>query len=199
MDTTNAKLKGERRRRKRENEGINRRKDTLVKKAFELGEFDGIDVALIIYKYGRYTTYRSRDCVSCQPSFAEIVSGVAAYLRYTAMLIQLSKILIHSLKTYSPKIWRIAVPDKRESTQRRSSQTILAWVLGLRVDRTWLMEGLNEWLSFQGGELDLNQTQMRRRQGLSIKLGRARVAGARRGSDWAKRRYFSQDSSSQVV
>jgi len=72
VDTTNAKLKGERRRRKRENEGINRRKDTLVKKAFELGEFDGIDVALIIYKYGRYTTYRSRDCVSCQPSFAEI-------------------------------------------------------------------------------------------------------------------------------
>ncbi|KAG4414933.1 hypothetical protein IFR04_011910, partial [Cadophora malorum] len=43
MDTTNAKLKGERRRRKRENEGINRRKDTLVKKAFELGEFDGVD------------------------------------------------------------------------------------------------------------------------------------------------------------
>ena len=48
MDTTNAKLKGERRRRKRENEGINRRKDTLVKTAFELGEFDGVDVALEI-------------------------------------------------------------------------------------------------------------------------------------------------------
>ncbi|KAH7370785.1 hypothetical protein BKA65DRAFT_471965 [Rhexocercosporidium sp. MPI-PUGE-AT-0058] len=104
MDTTNAKLKGERRRRKRENEGINRRKDTLVKKAFELGEFDGIDVALIICKYGRYTTYRSRDYVSW-PSFAEI----------------LSKIRIHSLKTCNLKTWRIAVPDKRESTQRRSS------------------------------------------------------------------------------
>ncbi len=126
MDTTNVKLKGERRRRKRENEGINRRKDTLVKKAFELGELDGIDVALIVCKYGQYTTYRSRGYVSWQPSFAEIVSGVAAYLRYTAMLIQLSKILIHSLKTYYLKTWRIAVPDKRESTQRRSSWTIFA-------------------------------------------------------------------------
>ncbi|KAH9215280.1 hypothetical protein DL95DRAFT_501201 [Leptodontidium sp. 2 PMI_412] len=110
MDTTNAKLKGERRRRKRENEGINRRKDTLVKKAFELGEFDGIDVALIICKYGRYTTYKSRDYVSRQPSFAEM----------------LSKILIYSLKTYYLKTWRIAVLDKRESTQRRSSWTIFA-------------------------------------------------------------------------
>ncbi|KAH7374096.1 hypothetical protein BKA64DRAFT_649118 [Cadophora sp. MPI-SDFR-AT-0126] len=72
MDTINAKL-NERRRRKRENEGINRRKDTLVKKAFELGEFDGIDVVLIICKYGQYTTFRSKGYVSWQPSFAEIV------------------------------------------------------------------------------------------------------------------------------
>lgn len=124
MDTTNAKLKGERRRRKRENEGINRRKDTLVKKAFELGEFDGIDVALIICKHGRYTTYRSRDYISRQPSFVEIVSRVVAFLRYTAILIRPSKILIHSLKTYYLKTWRIAVPDKRG--QRRSSWTIFA-------------------------------------------------------------------------
>jgi hypothetical protein len=40
--------------RKRKNEGINWRKDTLVKKAYELGEFDGVDVALIICNYGRY-------------------------------------------------------------------------------------------------------------------------------------------------
>jgi hypothetical protein len=52
MDTLNVKLNGERRRRKRKNEGINRRKETLVNKAFELGELDGIDVALIICKYG---------------------------------------------------------------------------------------------------------------------------------------------------
>ena len=61
--------------RKRKNEGINRRKDTLVKKAYELGEFDGIDVALIICEHGRYTTYRSRDHASWPPSIAEIVNS----------------------------------------------------------------------------------------------------------------------------
>ena len=87
-DTTNVKLNDEGKRRKKKNEGINRRKETLVKKAFELGEFDGIDVALIICKYGRYTTYRPRDYVSRQPSFAEIVSRVAVYFKYTAILIE---------------------------------------------------------------------------------------------------------------
>ncbi|KAH7379643.1 hypothetical protein BKA64DRAFT_229677 [Cadophora sp. MPI-SDFR-AT-0126] len=72
MDTKNTKLNGERRRRKRENEGITRRKNTLVKKAFELGNFEGIEVALIVCKYGQYTTYRSGGYVSWQPSFAEI-------------------------------------------------------------------------------------------------------------------------------
>jgi len=38
-------------------------------------------------------TYRSRDYVSRQPSFAEIVSRVAVYFRYTAILIEPSKIL----------------------------------------------------------------------------------------------------------
>ena len=61
--------------RKRKNEGINRRKDTLVKKAYELGEFDGVDVALIIRKHGRYTTYRSRDHKTWPPSMAEIISA----------------------------------------------------------------------------------------------------------------------------
>ncbi|KAF8855969.1 hypothetical protein BDZ45DRAFT_562930, partial [Acephala macrosclerotiorum] len=58
--------------RKRKNESINKRKDTLVKKAYELKEFDGVDVALIICKHGRYTTYRSRDHASWPPSMAEI-------------------------------------------------------------------------------------------------------------------------------
>jgi hypothetical protein len=62
-------------RKKRKNEGINRRKDTLAKKAHELGEFDGVDVALIICKHGRYTTYRSRDHKTWPPSMAEIVSA----------------------------------------------------------------------------------------------------------------------------
>jgi hypothetical protein len=61
--------------RKRKNEGVDRRKDTLVKKAFELGEFYGVDVALIICNHGRYTAYRSRDHASWPPSLAEIVSS----------------------------------------------------------------------------------------------------------------------------
>ena len=74
MDNTNVKRNDEGKSRKRKNEGINRRKDTLIKKAYELGELDGIDVALIICKHGRYTTYRSRDHASWPPSIVEIVS-----------------------------------------------------------------------------------------------------------------------------
>lgn len=50
----------------------------MIKKDFELGEFEGIDVALIVCKYGQYTTYKSRGYILQQPSFAEIVSGVVA-------------------------------------------------------------------------------------------------------------------------
>jgi hypothetical protein len=50
----------------------------LVKKAHELGQFDGVDVALIICKHGRYTTYRSRE--SWPPTLAEIVSTAIAYM-----------------------------------------------------------------------------------------------------------------------
>jgi hypothetical protein len=80
MDT---KRNDEGKRRKRKNEGINRRKDTLIKKAYELGEFDGIEVALIICKYGRYTTYRSRGHASWPPSIVEIVSKTITCLKYT--------------------------------------------------------------------------------------------------------------------
>jgi hypothetical protein len=83
MNTINVKRNDEGKRRKRKNEGINRRKDTLIKKAYELGEFDGIDVALIICKHGRYTTYRSKDHVLWPPSIAEIVSKAIACLKYT--------------------------------------------------------------------------------------------------------------------
>ncbi|TVY20226.1 hypothetical protein LARI1_G001644 [Lachnellula arida] len=72
MDIANVKRNNEGKRRKRKNEGLNKRKNTLVKKAYELGEFDGIDVALIICKHGRYTTYRSKDYASWPPSMAEI-------------------------------------------------------------------------------------------------------------------------------
>ena len=55
----------------------------MVKKTHELGQFDGIDVALIICKHGQYTTYRSRDHMSWPPSMAEIVSNTIACLRRT--------------------------------------------------------------------------------------------------------------------
>ena len=89
MDTKITKHSKERIKRKRKNESINRRKDTLVKKAYELGELDGIDVALVICKHGRYTTYRSRDHTSWPPSMAEIVSKVIACLKYMLVLIQI--------------------------------------------------------------------------------------------------------------
>ena len=75
MDITRVKRNNDGIRRKQENEGINRRKDTLIKKAYELEEFDGMDVALIICKHGWYTTYRSRDHKTWPPSRAEIVSA----------------------------------------------------------------------------------------------------------------------------
>jgi hypothetical protein len=83
MDTPKIKRNNEGKRRKRKNEGINRRQDTLIKKAYELGEFDGIDIALIIRKHGRYTTYRSSGHASWPPSMAKIVSKAIAYMKYT--------------------------------------------------------------------------------------------------------------------
>jgi hypothetical protein len=55
----------------------------LIKKAYELGEFDSIDVALIICKHDRYTTYRSRDHASWPLSIAEIISNTITCLIYT--------------------------------------------------------------------------------------------------------------------
>ena len=50
-DTINVKRSNKGIRSKRMNKGLNKRKDTLIKKAYELGKLDGIDVALIIYKH----------------------------------------------------------------------------------------------------------------------------------------------------
>jgi hypothetical protein len=54
----------------------------LIKRAYELEQFDGVDVALIICKHGQYTTYRSKDHKTWSPSMAEIVSEVVARLIY---------------------------------------------------------------------------------------------------------------------
>lgn len=83
MDTLKIKRIDEGKRRKRKNGGINRRLDTFITKAYELGDFDGIDVTLTISKHNRYTTYRSRDHASCPPSMAEIVSKAIACLKCT--------------------------------------------------------------------------------------------------------------------
>jgi hypothetical protein len=55
----------------------------LIKKAYELGEFDSINIALIIYKHSQYTIYRSSGYTSWPPSMAKIVSKAIAYLKYT--------------------------------------------------------------------------------------------------------------------
>ncbi|KAH7379657.1 hypothetical protein BKA64DRAFT_647976 [Cadophora sp. MPI-SDFR-AT-0126] len=72
MDDTDVKLNDQRRRKKRENEGINNRQKTLLHKAHELGGFEGVEVAVIIRKHGKYTTYVSEGYRSQQPSFREI-------------------------------------------------------------------------------------------------------------------------------
>jgi hypothetical protein len=46
----------------------------LIKKTYELEEFDSINIALIICKYGQYITYRSKDHVSWPLSIIKIVS-----------------------------------------------------------------------------------------------------------------------------
>jgi len=74
MDTLKIKQNDEGKRRKRKNKLINKRKDTLIKKAYKLGEFDNIYVALIICKHSRYITYKSRDYALWLLFIAKIVS-----------------------------------------------------------------------------------------------------------------------------
>ena len=59
---------------KRRSENLGRRKKTVIKKAYELGKYDGVDVALIIRQNGQFFTYRSIDHESWPPSMKEIVS-----------------------------------------------------------------------------------------------------------------------------
>ncbi len=99
MDTL--KQKNERIKRKRKNEGIKRRMETLVKKVYELGRFDGVDVALIICKHGRYTTYRSRDYKTWPLPMAKIET---AYPLPKSMLPKdIEKRLSEYNKTKSPR------------------------------------------------------------------------------------------------
>jgi hypothetical protein len=52
---------------------LRQRKETLFKKVYELGKYDGVDVALILYQNGRYFTCRSVDLEPWLPSMKEIV------------------------------------------------------------------------------------------------------------------------------
>ena len=42
------------------NKEINNRQKTLLHKAYELGEFVGVEIIVIIKKYGKYITYVSK-------------------------------------------------------------------------------------------------------------------------------------------
>jgi len=61
---------------KRRSEKLSRRKETLLKKAYEIAQFCDVDIALIlrIRKTGRYITYKSVDLESRSPSMEQIVS-----------------------------------------------------------------------------------------------------------------------------
>jgi hypothetical protein len=56
-------------------EKARKRRKTLVKKAHELAKLCNVDVALIVYKNGRYHTYRSVE--SWLPCIKQIVSITA--------------------------------------------------------------------------------------------------------------------------
>lgn len=66
--------------RNRKRENSQRRKRTLLKKAYEYGELSGADIAFFIYYSGRWFTYRSADRQSFPPSWEQIVSVVTEYI-----------------------------------------------------------------------------------------------------------------------
>ena len=61
---------------KRQSEKLSRRKETLLKKSYEIAAFCDVDVALFtrIRKTGRLITYKSLDLESWPPSREQIVS-----------------------------------------------------------------------------------------------------------------------------
>jgi len=59
---------------KRRSERLRKRKHTLFKKAYELGKDYDVDIAVIIYQYGKYYIFKSTEKASWPPSMAEIVS-----------------------------------------------------------------------------------------------------------------------------
>jgi hypothetical protein len=66
--------------RRRKAENLSQRKKTVLKKVYKLGEYDGVDVALIIYQNGRFFTYKSIDHESWPLSIKEIVRERHPYI-----------------------------------------------------------------------------------------------------------------------
>jgi hypothetical protein len=60
--------------RKRQNEAISRKKNTLIKNIYKLGKLSSIDVAFAICQNGQYTTYQSVDRADFPPSKKQLVS-----------------------------------------------------------------------------------------------------------------------------
>jgi len=52
---------------------LQRRKHTIFQKAYELGKFHGVEVAVTIYGQGRFYTFRTTDHPSWPPSMKQIV------------------------------------------------------------------------------------------------------------------------------
>jgi hypothetical protein len=50
--------------------------NTLINKANELGKFPGFEVALIIRKRGKITTFQSIEDDSCWPTMVELVGVI---------------------------------------------------------------------------------------------------------------------------
>ncbi|TVY15623.1 hypothetical protein LARI1_G009015 [Lachnellula arida] len=56
----------------RQSERLRRRKETLFLKAMELGQFPGVDIAVVILQNGRYSTFTSVKDESWPPSMENI-------------------------------------------------------------------------------------------------------------------------------
>ena len=78
---------------RRRSERLRRRKETFFLKAMELGEFPGIDIAVIIFQNGRYSTFSSVEDESWPPSMENIVSklDISRSFTFTNKLIKQMK------------------------------------------------------------------------------------------------------------
>jgi hypothetical protein len=66
--------------RKRQNEAIKRKKNTMIENIHRLEKFPGIDVAFTICQNGHYTTYQSPEGADFPPSKEKIVSRLLDWM-----------------------------------------------------------------------------------------------------------------------